>query len=561
MPSRPAGRSPRTSTGPTKYRARSTAAAPRQRAVAGDPPGLPHRHLSDTPCPRSRDPVGELTRVPRYRRRSRSTCRPRGELPDRALVDRGAPSPAIPAPASPTRWWCRPSPGWGRDPPTAWSWSLRIAARSRCPWSPGSRPRSPARHESRRWWSTVVVVGPAQALATDSQVPRTPYPQGSGHDHVTISSPFGGAGTARNGGVRDVPGASAAPPSQARPQTGSSASRKRRPTRVASRRSRRRPARSPDTSAPPGCGVSTGSTTGGRPVHPAPSATTGDGLTRDRDFGTTSSAPSSPRDRLRLVRMTPWPSSSASTSGGTRFWRPRSPRPGACRAPPTYDAGPPESGAAGRKDADQAVGRSPGTRQVSGRSGSPPAGFRRRLGGSGCASPHLHRGATRACRPASERFRRTGRCSTTARELRGPRRSDPRRDRGAGTALLVTMGTGISGAVVLDGEVRQGFNGMAGSSATWVVPGGHACGMRQGGLLNRYSSGNAWCGSPGRDRRRPHHPRRACEGDPGQTDRAMVHRRRGRQRHRGTYARSPQSGTGWAWGWPTWWRHFDPRSS
>ena len=178
--------------------------------------------------------------------------------------------------------------------------------------------------------------GSTQALATDSRwcsdplVPRV---------LVTITSRsaarFHRAGTASKGGVRDVPGASTAPPSAA-----ATASREAAPARAAPYP--RKPARRSQPGTQPAArrhqrptqaaGVSTGSTTGDEPVHRRRARPPATGLTATgiRDDP---SAPSSP-GTASSGRMTPWPSSSASTSVAPRFWRPRSPRPGACRAPP-----------------------------------------------------------------------------------------------------------------------------------------------------------------------------------------------------------------------------------
>ncbi|MBC9732143.1 ROK family protein [Nocardioides marmotae] len=58
--------------------------------------------------------------------------------------------------------------------------------------------------------------------------------------------------------------------------------------------------------------------------------------------------------------------------------------------------------------------------------------------------------------------------------------------------LLVTMGTGIGGAVVLGGRVRRGRNGMAGEFGhTQVVPDGRPCECGGAGCWEQYASGNA----------------------------------------------------------------------
>jgi glucokinase len=64
--------------------------------------------------------------------------------------------------------------------------------------------------------------------------------------------------------------------------------------------------------------------------------------------------------------------------------------------------------------------------------------------------------------------------------------------RGAGDAVVVTLGTGIGGAVVLDGRVHRGSNGMAGEFGHMqVVPDGLACECGGRGCWEQYSSGNA----------------------------------------------------------------------
>ena len=64
--------------------------------------------------------------------------------------------------------------------------------------------------------------------------------------------------------------------------------------------------------------------------------------------------------------------------------------------------------------------------------------------------------------------------------------------RGSGSALMVTMGTGIGGAVLLEGRVVRGANGMAGEFGHMqVVPGGQQCECGRQGCWEQYSSGNA----------------------------------------------------------------------
>ncbi len=64
--------------------------------------------------------------------------------------------------------------------------------------------------------------------------------------------------------------------------------------------------------------------------------------------------------------------------------------------------------------------------------------------------------------------------------------------RGATSALMITMGTGIGGAVLVGGEVLRGANGMAGEFGHMqVVPDGRACECGRSGCWEQYSSGNA----------------------------------------------------------------------
>lgn len=58
--------------------------------------------------------------------------------------------------------------------------------------------------------------------------------------------------------------------------------------------------------------------------------------------------------------------------------------------------------------------------------------------------------------------------------------------------VVVNLGTGIGGAVVLDGRLRRGRFGMAGEFGHMtVVPGGHRCECGNRGCWEQYASGNA----------------------------------------------------------------------
>ncbi|UMG92065.1 ROK family protein [Nocardioides sp. TF02-7] len=64
--------------------------------------------------------------------------------------------------------------------------------------------------------------------------------------------------------------------------------------------------------------------------------------------------------------------------------------------------------------------------------------------------------------------------------------------RGASSAVLVTVGTGIGGALVIDGRVVRGANGMAGEFGHMqVVPDGLPCECGLRGCWEQYASGRA----------------------------------------------------------------------
>ena len=96
--------------------------------------------------------------------------------------------------------------------------------------------------------------------------------------------------------------------------------------------------------------------------------------------------------------------------------------------------------------------------------------------------------------------------------------------RGAASALVVTLGTGIGGALVLDGRVLRGANGMAGEFGHMkVVPEGQPCPCGGAGCWEQYSSGNALV-RYARERvgREPSLLEEACGGDPALLTGPMV---------------------------------------
>jgi glucokinase len=63
--------------------------------------------------------------------------------------------------------------------------------------------------------------------------------------------------------------------------------------------------------------------------------------------------------------------------------------------------------------------------------------------------------------------------------------------RGAGHVLMVTLGTGIGGALVSEGRLMRGANGFAGEIGHMVVdPGGPPCPCGRSGCWERYASGS-----------------------------------------------------------------------
>lgn len=64
--------------------------------------------------------------------------------------------------------------------------------------------------------------------------------------------------------------------------------------------------------------------------------------------------------------------------------------------------------------------------------------------------------------------------------------------RGSTDMVMVTLGTGVGGAVVVDGKLLIGANGIAGELGHLRhVPGGRPCGCGQRGCLEQYASGRA----------------------------------------------------------------------
>ena len=96
--------------------------------------------------------------------------------------------------------------------------------------------------------------------------------------------------------------------------------------------------------------------------------------------------------------------------------------------------------------------------------------------------------------------------------------------RGVSDAVVLTLGTGIGGAVVLGGQVHRGRNGMAGEFGHMqVVPGGQSCECGGSGCWEQYCSGNALV-RYARERigREPSVLEELCGGDPLRLEGSMV---------------------------------------
>ncbi|MDB1089231.1 ROK family glucokinase [Streptomyces sp. ACA25] len=64
--------------------------------------------------------------------------------------------------------------------------------------------------------------------------------------------------------------------------------------------------------------------------------------------------------------------------------------------------------------------------------------------------------------------------------------------RGEDTLVMITLGTGIGGAILEDGRIKRGKYGVAGEFGHMqAVPGGHRCPCGNRGCWEQYSSGNA----------------------------------------------------------------------
>ncbi len=64
--------------------------------------------------------------------------------------------------------------------------------------------------------------------------------------------------------------------------------------------------------------------------------------------------------------------------------------------------------------------------------------------------------------------------------------------KGARTALVITLGTGVGGGIILDGKIYDGFNFSAGELGhTVIVKDGHPCACGRKGCFEQYASASA----------------------------------------------------------------------
>ncbi|MCT9819886.1 ROK family protein [Microbacterium sp. W1N] len=90
--------------------------------------------------------------------------------------------------------------------------------------------------------------------------------------------------------------------------------------------------------------------------------------------------------------------------------------------------------------------------------------------------------------------RRIGRAVTLENDANAAGWGEYRFGAGAGSSnmVMLTLGTGVGGAVITDGELLLGGNGTAGELGHLRYErGGHACGCGQRGCLEQYASGRA----------------------------------------------------------------------
>ena len=129
--------------------------------------------------------------------------------------------------------------------------------------------------------------------------------------------------------------------------------------------------------------------------------------------------------------------------------------------------------------------------------------------------------------------------------------------RGSSVMVCITLGTGIGGGLVINGDLFRGTYGMAGEWGHMIsVPGGHRCECGNRGCWEQYASGNALV-REARELARSNSPMayRLLEmlgGDPDQITGPGVTAAAARRGSRPRSSCWPTSGSGWARASPTW---------
>ena len=202
----------------------------------------------------------------------------------------------------------------------------------------------------------------------------------------------------------------------------------------------------------------------------------------------------------------------------------------------------------------------PGT--GSGRWGSaPPAGWTSTAAPS--CSARTWPGATNRCGRTLQRLLRRPVLLTNDADAAGWAEWRFGAGQGESRLVCITLGTGIGGAMVMDGRLERGRFGVAGEFGHQIImPGGHRCECGNRGCWEQYASGNAL----GREAQGT--GRGQLPGGPGTAagrgrPRGRHHRRDRDGTGQGRATRPPancsrKSGNGWGWGWPTWPRRWIP---
>ncbi len=127
---------------------------------------------------------------------------------------------------------------------------------------------------------------------------------------------------------------------------------------------------------------------------------------------------------------------------------------------------------------------------------------------------------------------------------------------GQNRLVCITLGTGIGGAMVMDGRLERGRFGVAGEFGHQIImPGGHRCECGNRGCWEQYASGNA-LGREARELAAANSPvaqelLKAVDGQRGAHHRSDCHRTGQGRGRRPPGSCSRTSGSGWDWASPT----------